>query len=76
MDNNEVTLTLKPVCTCGYIFDELHILENRQTVNYKSAITGYIVSRINIAPDICPKCNKHIKGITYYENIFKREEMI
>lgn len=56
----ECEITMKPVCQCGYVFNEgIKYKENEEEAGIYKIKMGYFT------PAVCPSCNKKIKSISY-----------
>lgn len=69
MSSEKVTLTLLPVCKCGYVFKDKIIL-HRQTMEIDKS--GYIKQQQFFEPATCPNCKRVIDCIQYMNLIEER----
>lgn len=70
MSSEKVTVTLTPICECGYIFKN-GIICHRETMELSKS--GYTIQQLFFEPSICPNCKRAIDCIQYINQI--QEEM-
>ena len=58
----ETNLTMKPVCNCGYVFEDL-VLKKIRPHNVSSVLSTQFYS-YEFDPPGCPKCGRKIGGVT------------
>lgn len=58
----ETNLTMRPVCNCGYVFEDL-ILKKIRPVTSVSKLSTQFYSH-QFEPEWCPNCGMKIVGVT------------
>ena len=62
MMKNSVVLRMKPVCECGYVFEDLTLTKERiESKNKRMIIPLY---SYKFTPKTCPKCGKEIDCVS------------
>lgn len=62
--NEDVLLEMLPVCKCK------NVIEKIEVVNDVTRDGNVVTSTFHLSPRRCPKCGRHIKGITIKDNFF------
>lgn len=66
--DNDLYIKLKPVCDCGYVFNNIKITAVYKPVYMKKCVIGKTLTHTLIEPNKCPKCGKIFKGISLDRN--------
>lgn len=70
----EVTLFMKPVCICGYVFDDLKMTEtNYVDKEMGQPKKGLYIPFLSFDPPFCPQCGRQIRNVA--NRTFEKEQI-
>ena len=61
---DSVVVKMKPVCECGYVFDDLTLTEIKPKTLFSPKFITEPLHSWMFEPYRCPNCNKRISAVT------------